>query len=211
MPVCRVGEGCSRGLRDVGRGRGCEEACECHRVVVGWWVGIDELGASIEEEFLKGREGVLTDWRTSAQTDAHKKMNGILPSMSHLGILLPIALLRNVRNIIVQSAGRKRMADREQCIHPICRLADLLKRRSRFDTREDQHKETIGTHLVILITSGVVLPHAHNKIQDRHERPDCIGVASKHEVAKSDIVVCCDMACRHTCEWRLQHENDHEP
>jgi hypothetical protein len=77
------------------------------------------------------------------------------------------------------------MADREQRIHPVRCLVDL----------------------VVLIASGVVLPHAGDQIQDGHERPDGVRVPPEDEVGKADVVVGGNMAGCDAGEWRLHHNN----
>lgn len=55
-------------------------------------------------------------------------------------------------------------------------------------------------YLIILVTPRVVLSHPHDKVQDRYERPNSIGVAAKHDVAEANVVVCSNMACCYTRE-----------
>lgn len=53
---------------------------------------------------------------------------------------------------------------------------------------------TIRTHLVILVTSSMVTAHARDEVQDRDEDSDSVGVSAEGHVAKSDVVVCGNMA-----------------
>lgn len=48
-----------------------------------------------------------------------------LPSASHFCVLFAITFFRDVRDVVVQSAGRKGMAHGKQSVHSICCLADL--------------------------------------------------------------------------------------
>lgn len=50
----------STGGRFNRRGRG-EQVLEGGGVVVGWGVGVDELGAGVEEELFEGRTSVLAN------------------------------------------------------------------------------------------------------------------------------------------------------
>jgi hypothetical protein len=73
------------------------------------------------------------------------------------------------------------MTDCKQCVHPVCRLTDLI----------------------ILITSRVILSHSHNEVENRDERTDSIRITSEHQIAKADIIVRSDMTSRHPCERGL--------
>lgn len=55
-------------------------------------------------------------------------------------------------------------------------------------------------HLVVLVTPCVVLPHAHDEIEDSDKCPNGIWVASEHDVAESNVVVSGDMAGGNTRE-----------
>lgn len=141
------------GFRVSGRGW-CNEVLEGDGVVVGRGVGSDELGASVEEELFERSQSVVASPR-------------------HLGILLSEPLLRNVGDVVVQSAGRESVTNGEQGVHPVCGFADL----------------------VVLVAASVVLLHAHDEVENGDECADCVGESAEHDVAESDIVVGSDMAC----------------
>ena len=63
--------------------------------------------------------------------------------------------------------------------------------------------EEVITYLVVLVAPGMILPHSHDEVQNRSERPDGIWVTSQHDVAESDIVVGRNVASRYTCKGRL--------
>ena len=73
------------------------------------------------------------------------------------------------------------MANGKECVHPICCLADL----------------------VVLIASRMVLSHSHDKVENCDERPNRIGIASKHQIAETDIIVSRDMTSCDPCERGL--------
>jgi hypothetical protein len=58
-------------------------------------------------------------------------------------------------------------------------------------------------YLIILITSRVVLPHTHDKVEHSDKGADSIWVTAQHDIAESDVVVCRDMARCYTCKRRL--------
>lgn len=45
------------------------------------------------------------------------------------------------------------------------------------------------THLVILVAPGVVLPHSQDKVEDRDEGADGVGVAAQCHVAPVDRLI----------------------
>ena len=85
----------------------------------------------------------------------------------HLSDLLAESLLDDVQDVIVQPTGRQRVANGEQGVHPVCSFVDL----------------------VVLVAPCVVLPHAEDEVQDRHERARRIRVSPEHHVAEPDVVV----------------------
>jgi hypothetical protein len=77
------------------------------------------------------------------------------------------------------------MTDREQRIHPIRRLVDL----------------------VVLVAPSVVLPHAGDQIQDGHERPDGVRVPPENHIGEADVVIGGDVTGGDAGEWRLHHND----
>ena len=65
-------------------------------------------------------------------------------------------------------------------------------------------KNVSWTYLIILITSGMVLLHTLDEVQDRHKSPYSIWIASKHNVTEADVVVGLHMAGRYSGEGRLR-------
>jgi hypothetical protein len=61
----------------------------------------------------------------------------------------------------------------------------------------------IHTNLIILVTPGVVWPHAGDKIQDIDQRSVRVGVSAQSEVTKCDVVVGSNMARCDSREERL--------
>jgi hypothetical protein len=59
-------------------------------------------------------------------------------------------------------------------------------------------------YLVILVAAGVILSHPEDKVQDRHECPDRIGVSAKHDVAETNVVVRGNVAGSDPSERRLK-------
>ena len=49
----------------------------------------------------------------------------------------------------------------------------------------------------------MVLSHPENEVEDRDERPDSVGVSTKHNVTEADVVVGRDMACSDAREGGL--------
>lgn len=63
-------------------------------------------------------------------------------------------------------------------------------------------------NLVILVAARVVLPHAHDEVEDGDEGADSIRVAAEHNVAEADVVVGRDMAGSDAGEGGLLIELD---
>ena len=59
-------------------------------------------------------------------------------------------------------------------------------------------------YLIILITPCVILSHAHDKVENRDKGSNGVWIPSEHEVAKADVIICRNMTCRYTSEWRLE-------
>jgi len=49
-------------------------------------------------------------------------------------------------------------------------------------------------YLIALVTSGMVLSHRHDEVEDCHKGTNGIWIASEHETAETNIVVGCNMA-----------------
>jgi hypothetical protein len=96
----------------------------------------------------------------------------------HFGELLSVAVLDDVGNVIIKSAGREGVADRKKRIHAIRGLVDL---------------GTIGgaiipgypyvfiygkTDLVVLVTPRMILPHAQYKVQNRYKSANGVGISA---------------------------------
>lgn len=60
-------------------------------------------------------------------------------------------------------------------------------------------------YLIVLVTPGVVLPHAQDEVEDRHEGPDSVRISSEHDVAEADVIVSRHMASSNPGEGRLEH------
>ena len=103
-----------------------------------------------------------------------------LPS-SHFRELFSISLLDDVGDVVIHPRRRQRSADREQRVHAVRSLVDL----------------------VVLVAAGVILPHPKNKVQDRDEGPNGIGVSAEHNVAEANVVIGGNMASGDTSEWRF--------
>lgn len=59
------------------------------------------------------------------------------------------------------------------------------------------------TDLIILVASGVILPHSQDEIEYCHECTDCIWIPAEHDIAKADIIVSLNMTGCDTSEWSL--------
>ena len=116
----------------------------------------------------------------------------------HFGELVPIPLLDDVGDVLVNAAGRQRIADREERIHPVCGLVDLCNVSISRTCTSDRR-----SHLVILITPRVILTHAEDEVQDGDKSTESIGVSLEHDVAEAHVVVGGDMASGDTGERRL--------
>ena len=96
----------------------------------------------------------------------------------HFSDLFAEPFLDDVQDVVVQPTGRQGVADREQGVHPVRRFVDLI----------------------VLVAPCVVLSHAEDEVQDRHECARRIGVPPEHHVAEPDVVVGRDVACGHSGE-----------
>jgi len=59
-------------------------------------------------------------------------------------------------------------------------------------------------YLIVLVTSGVVLSHPHDEVEDCHKGTNGIWIASEHDIAETNTVVGCNMASCHSCEGQLR-------
>ena len=118
----------------------------------------NKLWARVREQLLECRDTLL--------------------SSRHLANLLAKSLLDNVQDVVIQSAGRQSVANREQGVHPIGGFVDLI----------------------VLVAPCVVLSHTKNQIQDSYECARRVSVSPEHHVAESDVVVGRDVACGYSGE-----------
>jgi hypothetical protein len=56
------------------------------------------------------------------------------------------------------------------------------------------------THLVVLVTTSMILAHPDDEVQHGHKGPNRIRIATEHHVTEPNVVECCHMASRHAGE-----------
>ena len=130
-----------------------------------------------------------------------------LPS-SHFRELFSVSLLDNVRDVIIQLAWRKSVADCEECIHPVRSLVDLWSAQGSERRNPLPDQELQSKYLIVLVTPGVVLSHTENEVENRDKCTGSVGISPEHDVAEPDIVVSGNMAGCHPGEGRLLVELD---
>ena len=123
---------------------------------------------------------------------------GDVPASRHLGVLFVETFFGDVGDVVVESAWGEGVTHREEGVHPICGFVDLQE-----SVRLNALKWGEGGNLVVLVGTGVVLLHAHDKVEDGDKGADGIWVAPEHDVAESDVVVGGNVSCCYTGEGRL--------
>jgi hypothetical protein len=87
-------------------------------------------GSSWEKELFLENSQSIGAVRKSETTTKYQAFNDLTLHEPFLSAVRQNVLLRDVRDIFIQTTRRKSVAHREQRVHPICWLADLEEGKS---------------------------------------------------------------------------------